>query len=404
MPGPRSRHHRHEAPVEHAVARPALGPVGVGLDAQVGERAARVGQRLDPPRRVTVLRSTSPSNTGATWSHERHPTTVDEVREGAVGVRERDPDRVPAVDQPPARAVAPGSVWAAAMLSDRRASSGAQLTVSPPSTAKRSPARRASPCSPGSASRKAARSQPSTTWCSASSDRARPGSRRGRRRGLGGCPRRASGSIAQRWKSSTSRSCWSTVRIRSAASPVGARPGLADGVAQRDDLGGRAQRVADHRRAAQHEAAVEEVGDHPLGGEGRLADRDVAHQPRVGEPRPRSGDAREEVAVEREPQPVAEDRLVHGGVAVGERQRRARRRRPGRPRGPRRTGRPPPSRRRGWSRRPAPRAPACRAPRRARPRRASRRRATPRRGRRRRPRPRARPGRPRPARPRPRRA
>ncbi len=96
---------------------------------------------------------------------------------------------------------------------------------------------------------------------------------------------------------------------------------LLDRVAlQRDDLGRRAQGISYRRQAAQHQAAVEEVADHALGRQRRLPDRDVADEHRVGEAATR--DRLRQRRIEREAQAVADDRLMHRGVPVGQRHRR----------------------------------------------------------------------------------
>ena len=59
-------------------------------------------------------------------------------------------------------------------------------------------------------------------------------------------------------------------------------------LAPRDDLGRRAQRVAEPHRAVQQQPAVEEVGDHAAGGHRGLADRGVPHERRVRQRRPRA--------------------------------------------------------------------------------------------------------------------
>jgi hypothetical protein len=54
----------------------------------------------------------------------------------------------------------------------------------------------------------------------------------------------------------------------------------------------------------------------------RLADRDVADQPRMRQGRRQTGDNGGQLGVQRQPQPVAQDALVHGGQAGGQRHRR----------------------------------------------------------------------------------
>ena len=91
---------------------------------------------------------------------------------------------------------------------------------------------------------------------------------------------------------------------------------------ERDDLGAGEQGVADDGKAVEGQAAVEEVGLHPLGGERGLPDGDVADQLRMRERGGRTGDRDGEVGVERQPQPVADDRLVHRRGARRQRHRR----------------------------------------------------------------------------------
>ena len=147
----------------------------------------------------------------------------------------------------------------------RRASSGAELTTSPPSTVQLAPASSASKRGPGTASRKAPRSQPA--------DR---GAERRRRLGLGadrvdlvGVPGLALG-VAQRQHRAAVEVEHRALVLVDGADPQrrqpGRRPpGLGPVLAQGDDLGRGPQRVADPRRPAQRQAAVEEVADHPLG-------------------------------------------------------------------------------------------------------------------------------------------
>ena len=121
-----------------------------------------------------------------------------------------------------------------------------------------------------------------------------------------------SGIIGQRQKSSTGSPRWFSVRDpqrHQTRCPI-ARPVLLEG----DDLGSRAQGVADEDRAQQHEAAVEEVAAHALGRTGGLPDRHVADQVGVRERLAAAGDLDAQLRVEREAQPVAEERLVQGGV------------------------------------------------------------------------------------------
>ena len=50
-----------------------------------------------------------------------------------------------------------------------------------------------------------------------------------------------------------------------------------------DDLGAGGQGVTDHREPVEAQPAVEQVGLHPLSHQRGLADRHIAHQPRVGQ-------------------------------------------------------------------------------------------------------------------------
>ena len=93
-----------------------------------------------------------------------------------------------------------------------------------------------------------------------------------------------------------------------------------DAARRADDLGGRAQRRADRDRACA-EAAVEEVAEHAHARSGGLPDRDVAHQHRMSEQARRVPvTAAYSVGVEREPQAVADDRLMQRRVALGQRE------------------------------------------------------------------------------------
>ena len=91
----------------------------------------------------------------------------------------------------------------------------------------------------------------------------------------------------------------------------------------RDHLGLRAQRVAEANGAAQQQSAVEEIRHHAPGRHCGLPDRHVPNQRRMRKGGARPGDGLRERAVERQPEPVAGDRLVQRGVTVGERQRRS---------------------------------------------------------------------------------
>ena len=87
------------------------------------------------------------------------------------------------------------------------------------------------------------------------------------------------------------------------------------------DLGGRRQGVADEDRALQHQAAIEEIAKHSLGGGGGLADRQVTHEIRVSEHATATGDRAAQGFGEREAQPVAKQRRVKRRVTRRERDR-----------------------------------------------------------------------------------
>ena len=80
-----------------------------------------------------------------------------------------------------------------------------------------------------------------------------------------------------------------------------------------------------------HKPAVEQIRLDPLGDERRLPDGDVAHQRRMCERRGRARHRAAEFGVQRQPHPVAEDRLVHRRRAAPSASWPAPRRRPGRP-------------------------------------------------------------------------
>ena len=88
-----------------------------------------------------------------------------------------------------------------------------------------------------------------------------------------------------------------------------------------DDLGRRVQRRADRDRSCA-EPAIEEVAKDAHARSGRLPNRDVADQHRVREQARRARDGPVEVGVEREAQAVADDRLMQGSVALGQRDTR----------------------------------------------------------------------------------
>ena len=87
--------------------------------------------------------------------------------------------------------------------------------------------------------------------------------------------------------------------IRSAISPVGARPGLAEFFFEPDDLGAGEQRVADCREPEERQPAVEEVGFDVLSGQRRLADRNVADQAWVRQRRGQPGDGGGQLGIQR---------------------------------------------------------------------------------------------------------
>ena len=89
-----------------------------------------------------------------------------------------------------------------------------------------------------------------------------------------------------------------------------------------DDLGAGAQRLADEDRTREHEAAVEEVAAHALRRPRGLPDRDVADEVGMRERRVVARHLAAQRRVEREPQPVAGERLVQRGMARGQRQAR----------------------------------------------------------------------------------
>ena len=103
----------------------------------------------------------------------------------------------------------------------------------------------------------------------------------------------------------------------------GGRPARLRGILLHpDNLGAGEQRVTDRREAEERQPAVEQVGFDVLGGQRRLSDRDVADQARMRQ-RPRQpGDRGGQLGVQRQPQPVTENALVHSGQPSGERHRR----------------------------------------------------------------------------------
>ena len=103
----------------------------------------------------------------------------------------------------------------------------------------------------------------------------------------------------------------------------GSLPGRTRAVlAHRDHLGGRVQRVANAPNTIDDQVAVIQVGHHPLGKCSGLANGNVYKQRRVGDGSPRTGYSHAEIAVERQSQAIANDRLVHRGHAFGQGYRR----------------------------------------------------------------------------------
>ena len=90
---------------------------------------------------------------------------------------------------------------------------------------------------------------------------------------------------------------------------------------ERHHLGARAQRVPQEHRALEHQPAVEEVAAHALGRPCGLADSDVADQVGVRQQPVAAGHEATQRLVQRQPQPVAGDRLVQSGMAGTERER-----------------------------------------------------------------------------------
>ena len=229
-------------------------------------------------------------------------------------VRGGDADRVAAVDEALAGVSAsPGSVCALAMFSDRRTSSGAAVTLSPPSSDPRR--------------RRAEVGEVRAGDLRAVDVEVEPVERRVQRVG-----RQVGGELVEvvgvrlRGVDVVDRQHRAAPVVEDRAVLLVGRDDVQDGEAgrlaalldrvalQRDDLGRRLQRVADRRQAAQHEAAVEEVADDALRRQRRLADRDVADEHRVREAA--AGDALGQRRVEREAQAVADDRLVQRRVAL----------------------------------------------------------------------------------------
>ena len=147
-----------------------------------------------------------------------------------------------------------------------RASSGAELTTSPPSTAQLAPGSSSLEAGPGDRPR-GRRRGPSRRPSAAERRPRRPPRRPRRARRRGRSRPRGRAAAASRSGGSRAPAAPPGRRCGSAAPPARspARPGLRPVLAQRHDLGRGPQRVADPRRPAQRQAAVEEVADHPLG-------------------------------------------------------------------------------------------------------------------------------------------
>ncbi len=79
---------------------------------------------------------------------------------------------------------------------------------------------------------------------------------------------------------------------------------------QPNHFGAGVERVADDGEPVKHQAAIEQVGLDPLGHQRRLPDRHIAHQPRMRQRRRQSGHRAAQIGVQRQPQPVPDDRLV----------------------------------------------------------------------------------------------
>ena len=93
-------------------------------------------------------------------------------------------------------------------------------------------------------------------------------------------------------------------------------------LAQAHHLGAGEKRVADDRETVEGHAAVEQIRLHPLGHQRGLADRDVADQCGVRHRARHPGHGVRQFGVQGQPQAVADDALVRGGDARGERNRR----------------------------------------------------------------------------------
>jgi hypothetical protein len=89
-----------------------------------------------------------------------------------------------------------------------------------------------------------------------------------------------------------------------------------------DDLRAGAQRVAEVHRAQQAQAPVEQVAPDPLRRERGLTDRDMIDQRGMGQRLGASGDRRGQLVIQRQPEPVAGQRLMQRGVARGQCQAR----------------------------------------------------------------------------------
>lgn len=99
--------------------------------------------------------------------------------------------------------------------------------------------------------------------------------------------------------------------------PGGRPAGLQAVTAQSHDLGAGGEGVADPGQVVQAQAPVEQVGYDVVGDQRGLADRHVGDQPGMCDRA--AGDSGGQVAVQGQSEAVAEDGLVAGGQAVGER-------------------------------------------------------------------------------------
>ena len=87
-------------------------------------------------------------------------------------------------------------------------------------------------------------------------------------------------------------------------------------LAQCDDFGCGVERITHARKAAEHEAAIEQIRDHASGQQCRLADRYVPHQSWMGNRR--AGYEAAKLSVKRQPQPVADNRSMERRESIGQ--------------------------------------------------------------------------------------